>query len=609
MDSIKFINEKEAVKFIKSCDKSKLVFWVGAGIDSENPTGLPLGYGLSKFMLNAACKKYERKISYEWRKLYEALKINTKDSLEIAEYPRLETLIETIKVFEEHYLDKGHSVINGLKGFTSNNFKPNHNHYVLAYYLHLGATIITTNYGDFICKAYEELYGQNTIIHNKEQLHYYETTQPTKGKIYHIHGISEDIDTIGANLSNVKNKLPKSLTEKIEDRIKSSEGYYFIYLGYSGMDTLDVNPYLLSIETPVTATSSGIYIRHTNTKELSAPYEKEKILLFPFANKNICCCNTSDFLRNLKTYPQYDPYHEKKPKEAWNKIMESYINDFPEAMQDAFLLGLCYKLGLNQTIIMGRENWIQNIKREELDKWYLNYYLFQNARTADRKLLIIHYLKYNAKDFLMYIAFKVLKVPMNILKRVYPLEMIRQEIKTQIRGESYIEWTISNKLNCWISVILKIISNSHNIKNKISLFSSDNNILLLQNNFKNIIDAGYDKVVDVNQINTAYRGIAICYILFPDCDFERAFKCIEQALYNYTDVSSLDGIISTYVYGSIVYAIAAYRIGEEKYFKKANDYIDTATKLSQEFMHQRHNKKISMAQTIIKGLKKEGFSK
>ena len=51
------------IKLIKSYDPNKIVFWVGAGIDNNAPTNLPLAKTLMEALLELTCgKKYSKKI-------------------------------------------------------------------------------------------------------------------------------------------------------------------------------------------------------------------------------------------------------------------------------------------------------------------------------------------------------------------------------------------------------------------------------------------------------------------------------------------------------------------------------------------------------------------
>lgn len=48
---------EEIICMIKKYPINKLVFWVGAGIDRDSPTELPLGYELTVEILERTCGK------------------------------------------------------------------------------------------------------------------------------------------------------------------------------------------------------------------------------------------------------------------------------------------------------------------------------------------------------------------------------------------------------------------------------------------------------------------------------------------------------------------------------------------------------------------------
>lgn len=83
-----------------------------------------------------------------------------------------------------------------------------------------------------------------------------------------------------------------------------------------------------------------------------------------------------------------------------------------------------------------------------------------------------------------------------------------------------------------------------------------------------IIEVGYNTVLDVNQINTAYRSLAICYALLDENE-KSAFENLNTAIFNYSDISSIDGIVGGYIYK--IYVCIIYFINKKNtiYLKKA----------------------------------------
>lgn len=63
--------KNDLVNLIKSLDPSKIVFWVGAGIDSNPPTSLPLASKLLEELIKQTCGKvYASKIKTQYELLY-----------------------------------------------------------------------------------------------------------------------------------------------------------------------------------------------------------------------------------------------------------------------------------------------------------------------------------------------------------------------------------------------------------------------------------------------------------------------------------------------------------------------------------------------------------
>ena len=64
---------------------------------------------------------------------------------------------------------------------------------------------------------------------------------------------------------------------------------------------------------------------------------------------------------------------------------------------------------------------------------------------------------------------------------------------------------------------------------------------------------GYDSVIDVNQINTAYRSLALSQSLLRKEDIQKINSYLDMALENYIDVSSLNGVAICLLYKSMVW--------------------------------------------------------
>lgn len=233
----------ELLQKISMYNIDKLVFWTGAGIDYDRPTCLPLGNELTETLLTHACGiKYAKKIFEEWTNSRNIFNKVTSENICLAEIPRLETVLEGLRIFETDELQNKYSVIRGLESFKE--APPNYLHYLLAALLHLGANIVTTNYDICIQKAYQDLYshdGYELYMIQTEGIYTFKSNFKGSGQLYYIHGIATDIERIGATLKTVKIPLQEQFVEQLKQWI--DEDHCFIFLGYGGGDYLDVNPF------------------------------------------------------------------------------------------------------------------------------------------------------------------------------------------------------------------------------------------------------------------------------------------------------------------------------------------------------------------------------
>gem|GEM_PF-1449725 len=592
MNNMIFLNLPEAQKKMAEISINKIVFWIGAGVDSGSPTCLPLGNGLTDYILEQACGKYSKILIDMWESNAEFVNRISNGDIRIANRPRLETVIEIVREFEKHQKEK-YSVINGLRAFSAFYLKINPEHYTLAYLLHQGANIVTTNYGDFICKAYEDIYGRNTIKHESEELHIYKTNNKFSGCIYHIHGISDDIETIGANLSNIKKSLPQSFKETYRFWIENN--YSIVYIGYSGLDSLDVNPFLCSVSSKNSAT--GLYIRHSENNNILPATDKEKMLLQPFNNKFICPCIASEFLHTL--IGKNDRKKNDDINLIWQEKFKEMSSVYPEHHSEALILNVCYRLGLNISLIFQPDDWRKlTSKCSNMDDWYNLYQPFQNAVTLNDKEMIEKYYGEHARktddklakmDYFMAIgktveSIGICETPQRLL------EMTR----ASILSKEVINWDISTPLNRHIEIFLyealecptkteKILNNKKTKKD----------LSVLINCFDMIIKEGYDCVEEVTQINTSYRGLGLCQIL-NGVDIDTAVYNINVALINYADISSISGIVLTSVHLAIVYTIDSLRNINIESLKKAKLSLHIAYEIINKYGLLRYEKRYNI---------------
>ena len=92
------------IKTIKTMDPQKIVFWLGAGVDYNYPTGLPLAKSLMESLLQYSCGSY-----------YEDLKQHIERNFQNG-IPRMETIISEIKLFEGE-LKRPTNILQGFSAF------------------------------------------------------------------------------------------------------------------------------------------------------------------------------------------------------------------------------------------------------------------------------------------------------------------------------------------------------------------------------------------------------------------------------------------------------------------------------------------------------------
>lgn len=587
MTEIKIRKLEDIKKYLENIPANRLIFWVGAGIDNGKPTCLPLGGPLTEFILQLTTNNKASKILNEWGNICKLIKSVVGEELEISDLPRLETVIEAVREFENHQIEK-QSVMDGFSSFSSKEFHYNREHLLLAQYLHEGANIVTTNYGDFIKKAYEDIYGAGNIVCDHKDMYLYRAKNEWESCIYHIHGISSDLQTIGANLTTVKNSLPSSFKEIFMHWLEMK--CVVIFMGYSGMDSLDVNPFFQTFCNE--KNTKGIYVRHTNKAEIEPISEKEKVLLSAFEEKEICPCLTEDFFSvlinygNKKNLDENDESHEND----WKKVFEGYVTKYSEDYSNTFLLGLCYKLGMSMVKITGTKRWLKAaMKSDDIDLWYKNYYSFENALFTGQKVIIRIKGKQALKkdDKLMRNNYET--AIGNYAKIVYtPKEEKLKDIQNKLNSNQVIDWLVSTELNRYIeyNFFEEIKQIMLNAKKK---HINKRDIKIAMECLRLIKDGGYNCVMEVNQINTAYRSFALCQSLLH-LENDNIINNLEIALNSYADVSSINGVTLTILYKILILLLDFYYNNNIESFNNARDILKVFQKLYYKSGLKKYNK-------------------
>lgn len=531
------------IKIIKSYDPNKIVFWVGAGIDNNPPTKLPLASKLVEYLLDLTCGNiYSKKILEQCQRIYNS-------------FPRMETVISEIKLFEKE-LSVDSTIVSGFKSFLE--APPNSCHQVLAQFLNQGANIVSFNYGNAISKAFNLQYHSNfpmqPVFDDELDLYLYSDNKITEGKIYHPHGIAHDLNTIGISLNEVKKTLSPKFKEIILNWLKT--GHCFIFLGYSCSDTLDINPFFKHIIIKEQTNSIGIVINHSKKKDSFSTKDENpqtKDILTPFNQYVIFNTNTNSFMQAIKLHECHNQELAETNEYVWFDNFCNYIKPYNEELYQYISLGIIKSLGLDYKKILPPD-WYKHQNYELFKRhWYIDYYYFIClSQSADfgKSLKFIKNMRYNnlAKSDL-YAKLGLTKKAAKATIAIIEANKILRETDW-LSSNNKIDWNISTSLNRnaeWI--ILDILRSPMFLNAKINKHSKTAKIIIQSNNI--IINLGNDFVLDFIQQLTALRYNGILLMLFKN-NYDLARNYLNQAIYHYDAISSIDGVISCKLYLVIV---------------------------------------------------------
>lgn len=274
-----------------------LNIWVGAGISMNEPSSLPSGNQLTKFVLDTVILDSDKLLDV-WNQInaYEEKYIHTNP------YPRLELILSSI-VYIEKYFKLG-NFIDGLQSFDEVPF--NRNHCLLAALLHAGATIMTANFDLGIERAYHMMYPDEDIKQNR------------KGKIIHFHGTCYEGYKAGTTIENITRLVNKQLYRKIRHCFSAGERNLFV--GYSFSDMYDINSIIIELYNRETlkVTNENWVCNHCGLDKALPDKAKYN---FGKENVHICSEDTTIFLENI-----CDKYGVKKPQDE-GLIDSLYVSD------------------------------------------------------------------------------------------------------------------------------------------------------------------------------------------------------------------------------------------------------------------------------------------
>lgn len=377
-----FISKDEAVAIIESTSPSNLVLWVGAGVDYDVPRCLPLSKDLvdciiKQLLPGRPSDEFFGLWSYCSKLLYGTVAP-----------PRLETLIDAVKLFEGQ-LDAGYSVLSGLSFF--NEAPPNGNTFALAKAVLAGANVVTTNYSTAIEDAaasddanYEYCLrgcGDSPTFRISQSL------TGDFGPVYHIHGTSTDIGTMGITLPLISQRFPFCFRAKMDEWLRNP-ACVFVFAGYSGSDEYDVNKFLAEWNRENEGLATGIYLRHGSSVDPASPGERK--LLNPFRSAWICSATISEALSfgvaSVASAPSY----------AWGERFKKLVRwptDLAEidrlSKMCALVLSDYFGLNLSHAVPISIGD-IESMKRAlpPSSHWYVDYYAVRYAEVSSDAELI-----------------------------------------------------------------------------------------------------------------------------------------------------------------------------------------------------------------------------
>lgn len=301
--------EEELIVF----DIKDTIIMVGAGVSIMKPTGLPGGKQLTLYCMEKALgSTSSEKIQRVWKAVLDQLPISYGANYEC---PRLEVLLDNINKNDRLFLQKAHIFLYGFLGFSEQ--KSNENHYLLAKCVEKGSLVLTVNFDTCI----ENVWGQVLYTTYRNQYPYV-STENGKG-VYHLHGVAMKGETVeydmGATLESVKNGVDPVFATYLKKEL--SENKWMIFVGYSGSDFFDWDPFFNSLDTEANA----IFFLHGSPGE--DEIKKAQKHIGGFRNAYIITGDTTKFLKYISGEGQNVFENVEHNSKNWESYFENIIYD------------------------------------------------------------------------------------------------------------------------------------------------------------------------------------------------------------------------------------------------------------------------------------------
>ncbi|MFQ7309343.1 MAG: SIR2 family protein [Mediterraneibacter sp.] len=499
----------ELLQILKETDEKQTVFWVGAGIDIDTPTCLPSGRELTEFVLKNGFGDNKLSLLDHYKMQCDLINQNCIYA-ELDGIPRLETVIGVLQRFEnQNGKKKIPSFLNGFTRFAD--AQPNVTHFSLAELLHKGATIVTTNYDLCIPQAYSQLFSEceNKLMRRQigAGIFQYYSSNENVGKLYYIHRIADQIESLGHSLKNVMQSLAGEFYEEIKQ--KYCENNLFIFLGYSGLDNLDVNLMFESLQR-IKKNSRAVCIVYPKAEITDAQIG----LLEHFESNYHFEMYLDSFFghyEELTVHPCEQNTENKK--EIWKTEFHSY----PKKFHIYFQMALAYELGIGLDV---KENELNNNDVEMyLEEWYINFY---TSHLRVRKSYFATIKSFFSKTYDKY-------------HRIISDSQIEKAVDT---SSGKIGWAAVSPINATVKRLLKIYSIGR-------IFVPKQKIENIYESVKTMLLHKYEDFDEVRE----YYVLELCLAMLmamksPKNSSVEITGIIKKVSQEYSKVSMLDGVLN-----------------------------------------------------------------
>lgn len=207
-----------------------VLFWSGAGISVDPPTRGPKGEDLVR---RALAHAFMPSVADTIADYYEALGLSEQQPGPPRTSPRLETLLQVVEAVH------GWEVLADL--LTDLEAEPNPLHEFFAAHLSRGGSHVTMNFDTCIERAGAGAWSPGALLH-------------AHGKL----GSAR----MGATLARIERGLPDEIRGPLTEMLLSPRIRSIVFVGYSGSDFFDVDPFLASLPGGSLAGREVLWIEH-----------------------------------------------------------------------------------------------------------------------------------------------------------------------------------------------------------------------------------------------------------------------------------------------------------------------------------------------------------